>query len=75
MRTLAIAMCLSLLLTGCVRQSARPTPPSEAMALCAALPEPLTDSQDDWMAWAADVIDLYSACRQRHGALVDWENR
>jgi len=45
------------------------------MTRCPAIPEPLTDSGDDWNAWKADMIDLYSVCRKRHGALVDWENR
>lgn len=45
------------------------------MALCAGIPEPLTDTQDDWSGWGAEMIDLYSACAKRHKALVDWENR
>lgn len=45
------------------------------MALCPPIPVPLTDSQDDWNAWGAEMIDLYSLCQKRHGALVDWSNR
>lgn len=45
------------------------------MTKCPVIPEPLNDSQDDWVAWAADMVDLYSACQKRHSALVDWENR
>lgn len=74
MRTLAVALCLALLLTGCGKQFVRQTP-SEAMALCGPIPEPLMDGQDDWSAWGADVIDLYTACRLRHKALVEWVNR
>jgi hypothetical protein len=36
------------------------------------MPEPVDDSQDAWSAWAAQVIDLYVECAQRHKALSDW---
>ncbi|GAA5075529.1 hypothetical protein GCM10025759_19150 [Lysobacter panacisoli] len=58
-RTLAAACCLSLLLTGCATQYARPTPPEK----CPPIPEDV-DSQVDsvikeLLAW---FIDEYTRC-------------
>jgi hypothetical protein len=36
------------------------------------MPEPASDSQDDWSNWAGDMIDAYVACALKHRVLSDW---
>jgi hypothetical protein len=67
------ALLLSLSLTACGRQLARPTPllPAAIRQPCPPIPEPPIPLIDPARAvWEAEIIRLYGACGARHLAAI-----
>lgn len=50
-------------------------PPAEALIECPDIPEPKSESADDYAAWGAEMIEQYTDCAMRHDALRRWHRR